>query len=106
MTQKPVTHLIGEILGCKVITPEGKSIGHVADLQITNGPEYEVTALFFGPGGWLHRWHILAPFAELFGLRLTEEPIPWQAIERIEHKIIHLKPDWQHFSGADTSKSS
>lgn len=92
--QKSVTFFIGEILGCKIITSEGKSIGHVADLQLTNGPEYEVTALFFGSLGWLHRWHIFAPFAELFGLRFEQKTIPWQAIESIEHKTIRLKSSW------------
>lgn len=97
MPQKSVTFFIGEILGSKIITPEGKSIGHVADLELTHGPEYEVTALFFGSLGWLHRWHILAPFVELFGLRFQQKTIPWQAIEHIEHRTVRLTSDWHQY---------
>jgi sporulation protein YlmC with PRC-barrel domain len=95
MRQKSITVFVGEILGSEIVTAEGKSIGHVADLQLTNGPEYKVTALFFGSRGRLHRWHILAPFAELFGLRFQQKPVSWQAVDQIEHRIIRLKPD-QH----------
>lgn len=97
MSQKSTAFFIEEVLGCKIITPEGKSIGHVADLQLTPGPEYEVTALFFGSLGWLHRWHIFAPFAELFGLRFPQKTIPWQAVEHIEQRTVRLTADWQQY---------
>lgn len=95
MSETKSTFFIGDILGSKIVTAEGKKVGHVADLQLTKGPEYAVTALFYGGRGLLHRWYVLTPFVQMFGLRLKEDTIPWEVVERIEHKLIRLKPGWQ-----------
>lgn len=93
MTAIPKT-LISDVLGCKIITAEGKFIGHVADLRLTTGYTHKVTALYYGGIGWLHRWHVLYPFTELFGLRPEAGELPWEAIERFSEHKIHLKPGW------------
>lgn len=83
---------IGELLGGKIKSAEGQMIGHVADLQLSEGPEYVVTALFFGRSGWLHRWHVLYPFVQMFGVSIRAKTVPWDAVESIESGIVRLKP--------------
>jgi sporulation protein YlmC with PRC-barrel domain len=86
------TLLIGDLLGSKIVTSEGKKIGHVVDIQITLGQEHKVTALVYGRHGWLFRWHVLRPFAEQFGLRFEPDTIPWDAVNRFERLTVTLKP--------------
>src|SRR5581483_11626841 len=82
---------ISDLLGCKIVTAEGKVVGHVADVQLTPGPEYRVTALLFGRRGWLYRLHVLNPLEE----RSSEPPeldrVSWEAIAHIKHGTIKLK---------------
>jgi len=83
---------IGDLLGSKIVTSDGKKIGHVVDIEITPGREQKVTALIYGKHGWLYRWHVLHPFAEKFGLRVDPDKVPWEAVERFEHLTVKLKP--------------
>ena len=62
MRQKP-TIFIGDLLGSKIVTADGRRIGHVVDIQLSRGDEHRATALVYGAHGWLYRWHVLAPFA-------------------------------------------
>lgn len=88
---------IGTILGRKIITADGNVIGHVADIELTPAPEFQVIALFYGRRGWYHRLHLVNPF----GSRKHRKPdrVPWDAVERLEESAIRLKPgvnvrDW------------
>jgi len=90
--QQPKTLFIEDLLGSKIVTSEGRKIGHVVDIQITPGQEHMVTALVFGQHGWLYRWHVLYPFAEKFGLRIEPNTVPWDAVERFEAFTLTLKP--------------
>ena len=85
---------IGNILGKKIVTAEGKIIGHVADIQLFPGPEYSVEALFFGRRGWLFRLHVLHPFASVEKRPRKPETVPWDAIDRIEGGNVILKPGY------------
>lgn len=86
------TLYIGDLLGSKIVTSEGKKIGHVVDIEITPDQEHKVTVLVYGRHGWLFRWHVLHPFAEKFGLRFEPDSVPWDAVDRFEHLTITLKP--------------
>jgi sporulation protein YlmC with PRC-barrel domain len=83
---------ISDLLNCRIVTAEGKVIGHVADVQLTSGPEYRVTGLLFGRQAWLHRLHMLNPFEHY----TPREPdrVPWEAVASIKHPIITLKPEY------------
>jgi sporulation protein YlmC with PRC-barrel domain len=82
---------MGDLLDSKIVTAEGKKLGHVADVQLTPGPEYRVTALLFGEGGWLHRLHVLNPFIDIKSRQKKADSLPWDAVDRIEHGIVTLK---------------
>ena len=85
---------IGNILGKKIVTAEGKTIGHVADIQLSPAPEYAVVALIFGRRGWLFRLHVLNPFASLEKRNRKPKTVPWDAVDRIEGGIVILKPGY------------
>ncbi|HZS75943.1 MAG TPA: PRC-barrel domain-containing protein [Ktedonobacteraceae bacterium] len=93
--QKSTSHVyIGDLLKCKIVTAEGKRLGHLADLQLSAGPEYRVIALFFGRRGWLYRLHVLNPFTSKESHDQTPNSVPWSAIDRIERHAIYLKPGY------------
>ena len=70
---------------------EGKRVGRVVDIQISLGPEHEVSALIFGEYAWLYRFHVLRPFARTFGLRHQPQIVPWSAVDRFERSVVTLK---------------
>ena len=82
---------IEDLVGSKIVTAEGKRVGRVVDVQVTRGPEYEVSALIFGEYAWLYRFHVLRPFAWTFGLRHQPRIVPWDAVGRFEHFVVTLK---------------
>ena len=85
---------ISDLLECKIVTAEGKTVGRVADVQLTPAPEYRITALLFGPRAWLLRLHMLNPFN---GRPSSKPPnrVLWETVDRIEPPTITLKPGCQ-----------
>jgi len=83
---------IADLIGSKIVTAGGKRIGHVVDIEVTSGPEYEVTGLVFGRYAWLYRFDVLYPFARVFGLDVEPDTIAWDAVERFERLVVTLKP--------------
>jgi sporulation protein YlmC with PRC-barrel domain len=90
--QRPATLHMGDVLDSKIITAEGKKLGHVADVELTAGPEFRVTKLLYGELGWLHRLYILNLFIDRKSLQRKPESVPWDAVDRIERSKVILKP--------------
>ncbi len=86
---------ISDLLGCRIVTAEGKVIGHVADVQLTPGPEFRVTALLFGRRSWLYRLHVLNPLAERASAPAELDRVAWEAVAHIKHGTIKLKEGYQ-----------
>jgi len=82
---------IEDLVGSKIVTAEGKKIGRVVDIQITPGPQYEVSELIFGEYAWLYRFHVLRPLAKTFGLHHQPKIVPWSAVARFERFVVTLK---------------
>jgi len=53
---------MSDLLGHKIVTDEGKRVGHVADVVLTPDAPHKVTGLLYGEGGWEYRLHLLNPF--------------------------------------------
>ena len=83
---------LGDLLGCKIVTTEGKVLGHVLDVQLTSGPEYKVTALMFGRGGLFHRLHVLNSFRRERAKPARPDTVPWEAVASFERPVVKLKP--------------
>jgi sporulation protein YlmC with PRC-barrel domain len=86
---------ISDVLNCRIVTAEGKIVGHVADVELTPGPEYRLIALLFGPRAWLHRLHILNPFTDRSSSAQKPDRVPWEAVAHVKHPIITLKPGYE-----------
>jgi sporulation protein YlmC with PRC-barrel domain len=84
---------IGELLNCKIVDNQGRSIGHVADIQLTKGPEYRIYAFLYGEKGRLYRLHVLNPFEERRGVPAQPKKVLWEEVEQIKPGIIILKPN-------------
>ena len=91
MSQIRTSMFIADLVGSKIVTAEGKRVGRVVDIQISLGPEHEVSALIFGEYAWLYRFHVLRPFARTFGLRHRPQIVPWSAVDRFERSVVTLK---------------
>ncbi|MBV9712347.1 MAG: PRC-barrel domain-containing protein [Ktedonobacteraceae bacterium] len=95
MSRTTAKFFISDLLGSRIVTAEGKRLGHVLDIQLTSGPEYKVTALMYGRSGLFHRLHLLNPFRK--GNPSLPEPdaIPWDAVVSFEHRIVKLKSGFE-----------
>ena len=96
MQKTPEKFMIGDLLNCKIKTAEGKTIGHVSDIQLTQGPEYRVVAIMYGWRGLLYRLHVFNPFA-IIAKQQRPEPnmIPWDAVASFTRPIVKLKPGYE-----------
>ena len=87
--------LISDLLGARIVTAEGKTLGHVRDIQLTSGPDYKVTALMYGRGGLFHRLHLLNPFRHGKPSISKPDTVPWDAVASFERPVIKLKPGFE-----------
>lgn len=94
MSQKR-TIFIADLLGSKILTADGRHVGRVVDIQLTQSEEPRATALVYGSHGWLYRWHVLVPFASKFGLSFEPDIIPWNTVDRFENLTIILKHGYE-----------
>lgn len=94
MKNTRLTLFLGDLLGCEIVTAEGKVLGHVADIQLSQGPVYSVIALLYGEQGWLYRWHVLNPFKR--GVQRPEpKKIPWSAVASFQQPVVRLKAGYE-----------
>jgi sporulation protein YlmC with PRC-barrel domain len=70
---------ISDLLGCKIVTAEGKTLGHVLDIQLTHTPACTIHALLYGHSGLLHHFHMLNPFRNPHANPPPPTTIPWTA---------------------------
>ena len=85
--------LVGNLLGSKIIDADGRVLGHVADIQVSPQPPYEVQGLFYGERGWLHRFHVPANFPDEASGRRAACYVSWHFVERLEPGRVFLKPE-------------
>lgn len=82
---------IEELFGSRIVTHEGKRVGHIFDLQVSRGPEYEVLSIVYGSFALLYRMHVLHPFAHMLHLSREPETVAWRQVDSFEHKTVTLK---------------
>jgi len=90
---KTATLRLEELLGKKIVTADGKPIGHVFDIQLSRDGEQRVTALMYGQKSLLYRLHVYVPVARAFRLKQQPKTIPWEAVEQVERSIVRLKAE-------------
>ena len=82
---------IGDLVGSRVVTAKGTTLGRVAEVRATRQSPHRVTALELGPQGWLRRLHVAA--LGIIGGSGEPHGILWEAVDRFEHGTIVLKPE-------------
>lgn len=76
---------VAELIGSRVEDASGRLLGHVVELEV--GPDYEVSALLWGPRAWLRRLHLLPPRPR----RGEVDRAPWDRVEQVGRGTIRLK---------------
>lgn len=94
-------HQLEELLYKKIITAEGKTIGHVFDIQISRDGTFRITALMYGEKSLLYRLHTYETFARVFQFKQKPKTIPWEGVERFDYKAVHLKPGFDNHDYQD-----
>ena len=84
-----------ELLFKKIITANGKLLGHVFDIQLSRDGEHRVTALMYGKNSLLFRLHTYEPFARVFRFNQKPKTIPWEVVQNVDHAAIHLKSGYE-----------
>jgi hypothetical protein len=82
---------VGDVLGSAIVDAQGHILGHVADLQISRQPPYEVQGLLYGERGWSHRLHLPLPSPRTGKGHPATGFIPWSAVARLETGRVYLK---------------
>src|SRR5947209_9785387 len=96
MTQKDTTlRSIQELMSKKIVTAEGKTIGHVFDIQLSRDGEHRVIALMYGEKSLLYRLHVYESVARAFRFKQKPKTIPWEAVESFDDAAVHLKQGYE-----------
>ena len=96
MKQENITaRKLEELLFKKIITANGKMLGHVFDIQLSRDGEHRVTALMYGQKSLLFRLHMYEPLARAFRFNQKPKTIPWEVVENVDHAAIHLKSGYK-----------
>jgi hypothetical protein len=82
---------IADLLGRKIVTADGRTVGHVVDVRVTRGPRYRVTALEFGAAGLLDRFHVLGALWTPGGGKSRSQAISWDDVDRFDGSTFTLK---------------
>lgn len=79
------------LIGARVVSSEGKTLGHVIDLEVEPARDFRVAAVELGRFGWLDRLHLLRPIAH----GRTSRPIrivEWRDVERVDGRRLICRP--------------
>jgi hypothetical protein len=71
------------LIGARVVSSDGKTFGHVVDLELDPTDQFRITGLELGRFGWLDRLRLLRPLAH----GQTSRPlriVAWSDVERFE----------------------
>ncbi len=90
-----MTHKLEELLYKKIMTADGKRIGHVFDIQISRDGAFRIMALMYGEKSLLFRLHAYEPFARAFRFNQKPRTIPWDEIDHFDHTAVYLKPGYK-----------
>jgi sporulation protein YlmC with PRC-barrel domain len=78
------------LVGSRVVTADGTTLGKVAEVRATRRFPHRVTELDVGPAGWLERLNVAAVFGG--GSRRQPHRVAWDAVDRVEDGTVVLKP--------------
>ncbi len=83
------------LVASTIVTADGRKLGRVVDIEVTQPPEFRVHALVYGKRGWLDRLGVLIPLAHFAGRSGQPKTVPWDVVDRFEEFTITLKPGYE-----------
>lgn len=86
--------LIEDLIGSKIVSADGRQVGHVVEVRVSPGPVHRILSLLYGRYGWLSRLHMHRSARNTLGLHVVPHEVPWEAVDRFERFTVWLKPDW------------
>lgn len=93
MPHDETMHSIEDLLDKRIVTAQGKTLGHVIDIQLSRDGQNRIIALMYGYHSLLFRLHVYEPAASAFRQHDQPKTISWESVERVERKAIRLKED-------------
>jgi hypothetical protein len=80
-----------QVIGARVVASNGKTLGHVIDLEVDPERDFRVSAIELGRFGWLDRLRAFRPLAH-DRLGGTLRIVSWRDIERYEQGRLICRP--------------
>jgi hypothetical protein len=80
-----------QLIGARVVSSDGKTLGHVIDLEVDPERDFRVSAVELGRFGWLDRFRAVRPLAH-DRLGGTLRVVAWSDIERYERGRLICRP--------------
>ena len=90
--QHPSTFFITDLLGCTIVTTEGRKVGRVVDMHLSPGPDFQITDLVYSHSALLYKLHILRTLAIRLGMHIEQGTVPWADVYRYEHTTLTVRP--------------
>lgn len=79
------------LIGARVMSSDGKGLGHVVDLEVDPQKKFEVSGVELGRFGWIDRLRLVRPIAHA----RTSRPIrtiAWSDVDRLENGRLICRP--------------
>ena len=85
---------LSDLLGSKIVTAEGREIGHIVDLRLSS--DYEILTIMYGLSSWYHRLHLINPFKRTHRQLPMPKEIPWKYVASYDRHMVKLKENFHH----------
>jgi hypothetical protein len=82
---------VADLVGSRIVDSDGRIIGLVVDLAVTDGPPYRLTGILSGGWEWLDRLEVLRLFRHHLGGQRHSHRIPWAEVDTFDGSTIRLK---------------
>ena len=78
------------LVGARVVSADGKTLGRVVDLELDLKSGYRISALDLGRFGWLERLRLLRPLTH--GQQRPLRLVRWADVDRLEGHDVICRP--------------
>jgi sporulation protein YlmC with PRC-barrel domain len=82
---------VADLVGSRIVDSDGRIIGLVVDLAVTDGPHYRLTEVLSGGWEWLDRLEVLRSFRYHLRGHPHAHRIPWNDVDTFDGSTVRLK---------------
>jgi sporulation protein YlmC with PRC-barrel domain len=91
MAEPVDTPTIEDLVGCRIVTSEGVTLGHVIDVTLRR-ETFEIAGVLYGAASWLYRLATFQALARRSRGGAKPHLIPWDAVAWCDRYTLALKP--------------